>query len=138
VLRALDKNPAGSQGGGVAEAPLAQRSIGPGAGGDALVCARCGHTITDAAARVDIDGRHAHTGVNQGGHVHHFGCFSRAPGAAPLGPRELLWSWFPGRTWQLVSCRGCEVHLGWCFAGEGAPFWGLLSAAVVPAADWRA
>ena len=108
-----------------------------GTGGERLVCARCGHTVTDSAARTEIDGRHQHTGVNPGGHVHHFSCYSRAPGCAPAGPPSAEWSWFPGRSWQVQICRGCQIHLGWLFTGEGAPFYGLLTAAVVPASDWR-
>jgi len=136
VQRALDRTPPGS--GAPGQRPDAAPVTLPGGPASALVCARCGHTITDLAARVDIGGPHTHTGVNAGGHVHHFGCFSRAPGARPVGSPEHTWSWFPGRSWQLVTCRACDVHLGWCFAGDGAPFWGLLTTAVIPATDWRA
>lgn len=103
-----------------------------GAGGRALVCARCGHRVTDEAARTERSGLHEHSQVNPHGYIWCFGCFSRAPGCAPRGAPTTEFTWFSGYAWQLAHCRGCDLHLGWMFAGEGDRFWGLITERIVP------
>jgi hypothetical protein len=43
-----------------------------------------------------------------------------------------VWSWFPGRAWQIALCKRCGVHVGWSFhAGEAAPFHALVRDRIV-------
>src|SRR2546428_11793134 len=82
-----------------------------------VVCAQCEARITDAGARVEIDGRHLHTCVNPAAIAYRIGCYRSAPGAVPEGEPSGYFSWFAGCTWQVVVCGHCRVHLGWAFAG---------------------
>ena len=95
-------------------------------GGRAICCAACGHRVTTAAERVDVDGTHEHHCVNPHGHAFHFGCFAHAPGCTPLGEQNTYWSWFPGYRWQLEHCGGCGDHLGWLFTTNQHRFHGLI------------
>jgi hypothetical protein len=96
----------------------------------ALVCAACGHHITDDDHRIEMNGAHEHTFVNPGGYVHHIGCFDAAPGCVYLGPTETAFSWFPGWTWQVAACRQCRAHVGWIYRNAGEQFHGLIVAAL--------
>jgi hypothetical protein len=96
----------------------------------ALVCAACGHRITDEAYRIDMNGAHEHTFVNPGGIVHHIGCFHPAPGCVYRGTTESAFSWFPGWTWQIAVCASCQAHLGWIYRNAGEQFHGLVLAAL--------
>jgi hypothetical protein len=53
-------------------------------------------------------------------------CFSRAEGALALGSPESEFSWFSGYAWQVAICGRCRAHVGWLYAGAGAPFAGLI------------
>jgi hypothetical protein len=98
----------------------------------ALVCAACGHPITDEAARIEMAGRHAHTCVNPAGYVYRIGCFQHAPGSVGAGGWSGDYSWFVGYLWQVVCCGACSMHLGWAFepetrsAAAADRFWGLI------------
>eukprot|EP00756_Hemistasia_phaeocysticola_P025341 Hpha_TRINITY_DN16001_c0_g1::TRINITY_DN16001_c0_g1_i1::g.121370::m.121370 len=35
------------------------------------------------------------------------------------GPPVAEFSWFPGYSWAMARCRGCEQHLGWGFVPDG-------------------
>jgi hypothetical protein len=96
----------------------------------ALRCAACGHRITDASQRIEMNGAHAHTFVNPGGFVHHIGCFAAAPGCAYDGAIETAFSWFPGWSWQIAICARCRAHLGWIYRLAGQQFHGLIIAAL--------
>jgi hypothetical protein len=95
-------------------------------GGARIICARCEHTVTSAAARIHIDDKHEHVGVNPHGFGYRFGCFAEAPGCVVRGTPSSYWSWFPGTSWQIADCGGCGRHLGWWFRGERATFYGLI------------
>lgn len=59
-------------------------------------------------------------------------CFSVAPGCMPEGERSAVWTWFPGRAWQVALCKGCGSHVGWSFHADGlSPFHGLVRARIV-------
>lgn len=59
-------------------------------------------------------------------------CFSIAPGCMPEGERSSVWTWFPGRAWQVALCKGCGSHVGWSFHADGlAPFHGLVRDRIV-------
>ena len=92
----------------------------------ALVCARCGQRITSDAARTTVGGQHEHTKANPHGYVFHIGCFAMAVGLVPWGPPSTAWTWFPGYSWQVERCAGCEEHIGWQFDSPGHGFHGLI------------
>jgi hypothetical protein len=96
----------------------------------ALVCAACGHRITDEAYRTEIGGAHEHTFVNPGGFVHRIGCFVAAPGCAYVGTTETAFTWFPGYSWQIAVCARCRAHVGWIYRCRGEQFHGLVIAAL--------
>lgn len=96
-----------------------------------ILCAACGHEITDASARTSRAGRGVHTCVNPSGHVYRIACFRRAPGCVGTGAFSSYYSWFAGYLWQIACCGACSMHLGWAFEPAGAtetdePFWGLI------------
>jgi len=96
----------------------------------ALVCAACGHRITDDDYRIAVNGTHEHTFVNPGGFVHRIGCFVAAPGCAYVGATETAFTWFPGFTWQVAVCARCRAHVGWIYRCAGEQFHGLVIAAL--------
>jgi hypothetical protein len=91
-----------------------------------IVCARCGQRITDAGERTERSGLHVHSQINPHGFIWEFGCWRSAPGCAATGEPTSEFSWFAGYRWQIGSCRGCDLHLGWLFAGDSDRFWGLI------------
>lgn len=95
-----------------------------------LVCAACGHEITDDTHRIEMGGAHEHTFVNPAGFAHHIACFAAAPGCALAGAEETAFSWFPGWSWQLALCARCGTHLGWTYHNAALQFWGLIVAAL--------
>ena len=97
-----------------------------------LRCAACGGRITPERARIDVDGAHEHEFMNPSGLRFRVACFAAAPGCMPDGERSTVWTWFPGRAWQIALCRGCGSHVGWSFHREEAsPFHGLICDRVV-------
>jgi hypothetical protein len=91
-----------------------------------LACVRCLTGITTTAARIEVNGAHAHTFANPHGFVYHVGCFLEAPGCRAQGAATAYWSWFPGHTWRLAHCAACGEHLGWLFEGPDSVFHGLV------------
>jgi hypothetical protein len=95
-----------------------------------LRCAACGARITPERARIDVNGSHEHSFMNPSGERFVVGCFSVAPGCVAEGERSTVWTWFPGRAWQIALCKACGAHLGWSFHAppghEGTPFHGLV------------
>ena len=104
----------------------------PATGDDdhAVVCAVCGHRITDEDHLIEMSGAHEHTFVNPGGFVHHIGCWRAAPGCVYLGTTESAFSWFPGWTWQVAACARCRAHVGWIYRNSGEQFHGLIVSAL--------
>lgn len=94
--------------------------------GRALLCAACTLPLTSDGERIDIDGAHEHTRINPHGYVFHFGCFRAAPGCATLGIPTTEDTWFRRYAWRFAHCRGCGMHIGWRFDGEGGGFFGLV------------
>ncbi len=95
-----------------------------------LRCAACGARITPERARIDVNGSHEHSFMNPTGLRFVVACFSVAPGCVDEGERSTVWTWFPGRAWQIALCKACGAHLGWSFhaasGAEAAPFHGLV------------
>jgi hypothetical protein len=104
-------------------------------GGRVLACAACGRPITTTAARIEMDGAHAHTFANPHGFVYRIGCFSTAPGCAPVSPPSTDFAWFAGYAWQIAACTGCGEHIGWLFRSGSARFHGLILDRLVEAED---
>lgn len=98
-----------------------------GGGGSRIVCAACGAEVTTAGDRIDKRGRHEHYFVNPHGIDFQVACYRAAPGCSAVGPPTSEFTWFPGYRWQLALCATCQVHLGWHFTGDGAPFFGLIA-----------
>lgn len=97
-----------------------------------LRCAACGARITLERARLEVNGAHEHAFMNPSGLRFVVACFAVAPGCVPEGERSTVWTWFPGRAWQIALCKACGVHLGWSFhADEAAPFHGLVRDRIV-------
>lgn len=90
-----------------------------------IVCAKCGHSITHADARIEKGGAHIHTRLNPSQVTFIFGCFSQAPGASASGESSTFFSWFHDYAWRIASCGGCSAHIGWRFEGESS-FWALI------------
>jgi len=99
-------------------------------GEHALVCAACGHRITDDDHRIEMNGAHEHAFVNPAGFDFHIGCFNAAPGCAHVGDTETAFSWFPGFSWQVAICAQCRAHVGWIYRNAGEQFHGLILAAL--------
>lgn len=91
-----------------------------------IVCASCGHELTNSEARATIDGAHRHVKVNPHGHVFHIACFQPAPGVCPIGTPSAEFSWFEGYRWRVALCGGCNVHVGWAFSSGDQPFSALI------------
>jgi hypothetical protein len=102
--------------------PVSDR-VAPGA--RSLVCAACGHRITDDDHRIAVSDSHEHVFVNPAGFQFRIGCFDAAPGCAYRGPTEAAFSWFPGFTWQVAVCARCRAHVGWIYRNAGLQFHGL-------------
>jgi hypothetical protein len=97
-----------------------------------LRCAACGGRITPARARLEVNGSHEHSFMNPSGLRFVVACYAVAPGCVPDGAPSTVWTWFPGRAWQIALCSGCGVHLGWSFhADDTAPFHGLVRDRIV-------
>jgi hypothetical protein len=106
-----------------------------GGGGARIVCATCGADITTAGDRIEKNGRHEHYFVNPHGIDFHVACFRAAPGCLSIGAPSAEFTWFSGYRWQLGLCAACQRHLGWHFAGGGAPFFGLIADRIREADD---
>jgi hypothetical protein len=107
-----------------------EKSSTPGEDDDAIRCAACDHRITERAYRIEKSGAHEHTFVNPHGFVYHVGCYAAAPGCIQNGDPQTAFSWFPGWTWQIVSCARCRTHLGWIYRCSGEQFHGLITTAL--------
>lgn len=93
---------------------------------EAIVCAECGHEITNHRHKMSKGGGFEHSFANPAGIVFQIGCFEEAPGVGAMGEESSEFSWFEGYTWQVVICRGCMTHLGWQYWSEGDTFYGLI------------
>jgi hypothetical protein len=89
-------------------------------------CAKCGHALTDAKARMEKDGAHRHDFVNPAGVAFRIGCFRDAPGCIEVGDGESFWSWFSGYAWRHALCGKCAAHVGWSYRAASDGFYGLI------------
>lgn len=94
-----------------------------------LLCAHCGHAITEADQRIEMAGTHAHRFCNPAGWVYDIGCFRIAPGCNHVGELIAEHTWFAGYRWQIAVCGRCGEHMGWRYqggTGTGDGFHGLI------------
>lgn len=91
-----------------------------------VLCRRCGHVVTDASLRTDVDGQPTHARLNPVGVLFVFDCYRDAPGCLVDGPPTMAATWFPGCAWEFAHCGRCGTHLGWRFSGA-LTFFGLVS-----------
>ncbi len=91
-----------------------------------LACAGCAAAIAPAEAATSRNGAHTHTRSSPMGKVYEFGCFTTAPGVTASGAPTAYHTWFAGYRWRVVSCRTCQLQLGWRFDGAGDAFYGLI------------
>ena len=75
--------------------------------------------LTPPRARIEVNGAHEHEFMNPSGLRFDVACFAVAPGCVPDGERSTVWTWFPGRAWQVALCKGCGAHVGWSFHADG-------------------
>jgi hypothetical protein len=101
-------------------------------GGGALIrCRSCGHAVTKAGFRAEMDGRHCHVFCNPAGIVFEVGIFSAAPGVMLVGQPSSQFTWFPEHSWRIALCAACTTHLGWVWSGPLGQFYGLILDALV-------
>lgn len=108
---------------GASPAPSSHLGLGDGA---RLVCAHCARPITREGARIEVMGLHIHTGTNEEGYQFQLGCFAVAENLRAVSAPTRHWTWFPGYTWQIEICDGCETHLGWLYRRGEHHFHGLV------------
>lgn len=90
-----------------------------------IVCRQCQQRLTRPSERIEINGSHSHTFANPSGIVFEIGCFRIATGLNYIGPPSYEFPWFAGKSWQIVICSTCQIHLGWCFQDQDL-FFGLI------------
>jgi hypothetical protein len=90
-------------------------------------CVACGARLARESARIEVDGSHEHSFMNPSGIRFVVACFSGAPGCICDGEPSTVWTWFPGRSWQIALCKACGAHVGWSFeAPASSPFYALI------------
>jgi hypothetical protein len=104
----------------------------------AIVCRGCGHTVTAARSRLELQGAHTHRFMNPGGFLFHIACFAEAIGCVVVGPDSLEYPWFAGFAWRCAHCGGCGVQLGWHFRNADRGFFGLVLDRLAEAGHHRA
>ena len=93
-----------------------------------VLCVACGGRLARETARIEVDGSHEHSFMNPSGIRFTVACFAAAPGCVPDGEPSDVWTWFPGRAWQIALCKTCRSHVGWSFhAPLASPFHALVS-----------
>lgn len=101
-------------------------AVGPESG-SRIACRFCRNHITDAGAKIEMNGRHAHVFANPAGVLFEIVCFSMAPGCSNQGKMTAEFSWFPAYEWRFSLCSQCRAHLGWYFQSKnGNGFYGLI------------
>ncbi len=95
-------------------------------GGKRIFCANCNEPICKEGDRIEQRGAHQHRFSNPHGIEYLIGCFRNAA-VSPAGARVREFTWFPGFSWQVVTCPACLTHLGWQFrSDDGENFYGLI------------
>ena len=122
MLRSKDKPAFGQK-----TTPKAQPDAVPHETEKWIVCRQCQQRLTRPSERIEINGSHSHTFANPSGVVFEIGCFRIVTGLNYIGPPSYEFPWFTGRSWQIVICSICQIHLGWCFHGRDSNlFFGLI------------
>jgi len=90
-----------------------------------LVCAACGHPVTNLAEKIKVHGRHDHA-FRYFNDIVRLGCFRNAQGCIGVQRVSHGYSWFRGYAWQIQVCRYCYTQLGWKYMSEDDSFYGLV------------
>ena len=98
---------------------------GGGASARAWWCAACTTRVADEDAVIEVAGAHRHRFVNPAGVAFEIGCFAEARCRVDGAPTREH-TWFAGFAWSYALCANCRAHLGWCYEGDGARFFGLI------------
>jgi len=97
-----------------------------------ICCKACQQIITKDEFSISVGGHHEHLQTNPYGVTFIFRCFNQAWNTNHIGNPESAHSWFPGFEWTMVTCGGCNTHLGWYFSNlQSEGFWGLISEKLV-------
>jgi len=96
-----------------------------------LVCRACRAAITRPDLAMRVNGEHRHVFFNPHGLVFELGCFASARNVLARGPKTDEFTWFPGYTWQVVTCTGCGSQLGWRYTSSRGGFFGLILSALI-------
>ena len=132
--RAHHLREAGEWGGGDSSVELDDEPVTAGTR-RRICCVRCREHITDSDLRIHV-GEHSAERVvaNPAGLMFEIVSVSEAWGVSRRGFSETDFSWYEGYQWTVISCDGCDVHLGWVFEApklEPASFYGLIVARLV-------
>ena len=90
-----------------------------------LICAACGHPVTEVSEKIKVRGRHDHA-FRYYNDVVRLGCFRNAQGCVGVERISNGYSWFRGYAWQIQLCRHCYSQLGWKYMSEDDSFYGLV------------
>ena len=112
------------------ESARGERRAGGGGEARSFWCAACNTRIASEDAAIEVGGAHRHRFVNPADVAFEIGCFAESRCRVEGAP-TLQDSWFAGFAWSYASCANCGEHLGWCYDGEGARFFGLILARLV-------
>ncbi|WP_045214695.1 cereblon family protein [Desulfonatronovibrio magnus] len=92
-----------------------------------ILCLSCKAPITKESEAVRINDSHRHVFVNPHGLVFEVGCYGNAGNVLCVGQITSEFTWFPGYSWQAVSCALCLTHLGWVYYLDGnEAFFGFI------------
>ena len=92
-----------------------------------ICCVNCHAGITHAKNAIEVEGRHQHTVTNPSGITFRISMYAQVNcNAHSVAISEF--SWFTGYDWRIVTCPGCQQHLGWSYQkGHSPDFYGLIS-----------
>jgi hypothetical protein len=90
-----------------------------------LICAACGHPVTNLSEKIEVRGRHDHA-FRYYNDIVRLGCFRNAQGCIGVQRVSHGYSWFRGYAWQIQLCQHCYTQLGWKYMSEDDSFYGLV------------
>jgi hypothetical protein len=96
-------------------------------------CYRCRSCRTQLALlsdQIPMNGRVEHVQVNPAGRLCRFVTLLRCAHVSAVSEPSLEETWFGGYAWEILTCDGCNRHVGWRYrtTSGGAPprFFALL------------
>ena len=98
---------------------------------ETLVCISCHYPVCGASDIFSMSEEGVTAAyVNPQGYVHQIITVRKANNVVCHGEPTTEHSWFPGFSWEIVSCATCGAHIGWFFAAVSSAcqpqeFWGI-------------